>query len=133
MNGAPLVIVPSRQSPIPGITLDTVIERMEATNENQWCTDVVRTKDGAANCFFGHLFEMGGSDRGGNLLWDWFENEWSTTYAVYPVNDGENPKFPQPTPKQRVIAYLRALSDGTEQSTQQSMEASYQRSLQPSL
>lgn len=103
------------------------ITYLEATSPDEWCEDVVRSKDGSQNCALGHVFEWGrargdGSDRAGSRAWDWFEGAWSTSYAVYPVNDGTNPDYPQPTPKERIIAYCRALLDGTELSTMESME-----------
>ncbi|MCC3292412.1 hypothetical protein [Arthrobacter sp. zg-Y1110] len=102
--------------------LDSVITYMEATDEDAWRVDTVRSADGTTNCFFGHLFNMGGTDERGSALWNWFEEMWATTYAIYPVNDGKNPAYPQATPKQRVLAYLRALADGTELTTLQAME-----------
>lgn len=107
-------------------SLDTVIAFMEGTAEESWRTDTVRSADGSTNCFFGHLFNMGGNDERGSALWNWFEEAWSTTYRIYPINDGDNPDYPQSTPKQRVLAYLRALADGTELNTTDSMDAYYQ-------
>lgn len=103
------------------------ITYLEATSPSDWCEDVVRSKDGSQNCALGHVFEWGrargdGSDLAGSRAWDWFESAWSTSYAVYPVNDGENPDYPQPTAKERVIALCRALLDGSELSTMESME-----------
>lgn len=96
-------------------SLDTIIDYLEGTEEQSWCTDVVKTQDGK-NCLFGHLFDLGGSE-----LMDWFENI-ATTFMVYPVNDGENEKYQQPTPKQRCIAYLKDLKSGKEKTTYQLME-----------
>lgn len=96
-------------------SLDRIITYLEQTDEDSWCTDVVRTKDGK-NCLFGHLFDLGGS-----RLMDWFENI-ATTYMVYPVNDGENPNYPQLTPKQRCIAYLNDLRRGNAKTSYQLME-----------
>lgn len=101
-------------------TIQEIIDYMESTPEESWCTDVVRKEN--TNCFFGHLFSMGKDDREGNILWGGFEESWATTYMIYPVNDGQNPKYQQPTPKQRVIAYLKDLRDGKEMTTYQSMD-----------
>jgi len=38
---------------------------------------------------------------------------------IYPVNDGENRAYPQGTPKERCIAYLKDLRDGKARTTQQ--------------
>lgn len=97
--------------------LDSVIAYMESTDEAAWRVEAVRSADGTTNCFFGHLFAMGGEDRRGSQLWGLFEEIWATTYMIYPVNDGRNPDYSQATPKQRVLAYLRDLRDGKAKST----------------
>lgn len=51
---------------------------------------------------------------------------WLRSTRIYPVNDGTNPRYPQETPKQRILAYLRALAAGDELTTEQSMEECYQ-------
>lgn len=106
-------------------TLDSVIAYMEATEEDAWQVDTVRSADGTTNCFFGHLFNMGGTDARGNALWDGFENAWASTYRLYSINDGENPRYPQKTPKQRVLAFLRDLNSGAVPTTPQQMEEDY--------
>lgn len=107
-------------------TLDPVIAYMEATAEDSWNLDTVRSKDGTRNCFFGHLFNMAPDEDRANALWGMFEDLWSTTYRIFPINDGTNPSYPQETPKQRILAYLRALQAGDELTTEQSMETCYQ-------
>lgn len=106
-------------------TLDTVIAYMESTAEEDWNLNTVRSKDGKKNCFFGHLFNMSPDEERANALWAMFEDLWSTTYVVYPINDGTNKRYPQETPKQRILAYLRALQAGEEKTTEQSMEESF--------
>jgi hypothetical protein len=131
--------------------LPAFISHLETTAEDSWCTDVVRSPDGAANCVFGHLFQYatdhaattelpagthGRTGRGGkplhpaevfaNAVWNVFEERWTTTYMLYRVNDGENPRYDQPTPKQRVIAYLRALAAGEEDTTLVGMQKEYE-------
>lgn len=105
--------------------LDSVIAYMDATEEDTWRVDTVRSADGTTNCFFGHLFNMGGNDARGSALWDGFENLWSTTYTVYPINDGTHQGYQQTTPKQRVLAYLHDLNTGLAKTTQQRMEEEY--------
>lgn len=102
--------------------LSRIIAYMEATPDESWTTDVVRTKDGK-NCFYGHLHALGGGDNqhGGSQLWDYFEECYATTYMLYPVNDGENPKYPQASAKHRVIVYLKDLELGKEKTTHQLM------------
>lgn len=101
-------------------SLDVIIPYMENTTEESWCEDVVKTKDGK-NCLFGHLFDLGGRE-----LFDWFENI-ATTYMVYPVNDGENENYQQPTPKQRCVAYLKDLQSGKAKTTYQLMDEEFER------
>lgn len=95
------------------------IEYLQNTREDEWAVDVVRTKEGA-NCMFGHLvnwFYGKGYEGSISLAWDFFEEIWMTTYVIYLVNDGENPRYQQSTPKQRVIAYLSNLWLGLEPDT----------------
>lgn len=105
--------------------LDPVIAYMEATDEDAWQVDTVRSANGSTNCFFGHLFNMGGTDARGNALWEGFESAWASTYRLFPINDGEHPRYPQPTPKQRVLAFLRDLNSGAVMTTPQQMEEEY--------
>lgn len=103
-------------------SIQEIIDYMEATSEDSWGVDVVRSKDGSKNCFFGHLFNMGKDQEESNELWGLFEELYATTYMIYPVNDGENPYYQQATPKQRVIAYLKDLRDGKAMTTYEVME-----------
>lgn len=116
--------------------LQLFVEYLETTNPNEWVCDIVRTKNNTRNCVMGHLVNwVYGKDYKGNVLpaWDWFEEMWATTYMIYPVNDGDSPewmnhKYDQPTPKERVIAYLKNLRDGKEKTTQQLWEEEARKS-----
>lgn len=117
--------------------LSGLIAYLESTDTCDWNLDTVRSKDGKRNCFFGHLwnwaaglapaygFDADQETRNAwcRAVWDCFEENWSTTYVIYPINDGTNAKYPQETAQARVIAYLRALQDKTEMNTHESMEA----------
>jgi hypothetical protein len=108
------------------------IAYLEQTSADQWAVDVVRTVGNKQNCLFGHLVNWHyGSDYEGDIspIWDWFEEMWATTYQVYPVNDGQNPKYPQATPKARTIAYLKNLWLGLEIPTWRGMELQYEHSM----
>lgn len=96
-------------------TIQEIIDYLEQTTPESWCQDVIRTNDGR-NCFFGHLFNLGG-----NKLWDWFENI-ATNFMIYPVNDGTDERYQQPTAKERCIAYLKDLRDGKAKTTYQLMD-----------
>lgn len=95
--------------------IDEIIAYMEKTQEDSWCTKVVRSWK--SNCFFGHLHAMCKDDWEATFNWDMFEEQWATTYMIYPVNDWEHPEYQQETPKQRVIAYLQNLKDWKEKTT----------------
>lgn len=101
--------------------LPKIIEYLEATPENSWCTDVVKTRDGK-NCLLGHLF-----DYGGNHVMDAFEETVATTYMFYPVNDGTHPDYPQPTPKQRILQYLKDIISGKQKSVAVICEEEFQK------
>lgn len=95
--------------------LDSFIEYLRQTDESEWQVGTVRNKDNTQNCCFGHLVNWYyGKDYEGTIsdVWDFFEEVWATTYMIYPVNDGENPKYKQETPKARIIAYLEDLNSG---------------------
>jgi hypothetical protein len=114
------------------ILINNIISYLQNTKVEDWCTDVVRK--GNKNCFFGHIFEYGkngiqipewgnySGDKGGDALWGWFENNVSTTDTIYPVNDGENPKYQQPNPKERCIAFILDIVNGKEKNTYEGME-----------
>ena len=100
--------------------LQELIDFLDETPEDSWLVDKVRSKDQKKNCVMGHIYAFcaGGYDKdGGSAGWDYFEECYATTYMIYPVNDGENAKYQQSTPKQRVLAYLRDLRDGKEKTT----------------
>ena len=101
-------------------SLTEIIEYMEKTDEKDWCVDVVRSWN--SNCFFWHLHAMCKDDEEATFNWDMFEDQWATTYMIYPVNDGQNPKYQQATPKQRVLAYLKNLLNWIEKNTYQLMQ-----------
>ncbi len=145
-NGHHFLLTPERPEEMEfrsgGVTctLGQIIEHLQRIPESRWGVDVVRSGDGTQDCLFGHLFRYGqhlsafattipagdehvtSEEKFANRLWEWFEETWATTYKIYPVNDGESPAYPQATPKQRVLAYLRALNSGAEHPTQDSMQ-----------
>ena len=98
-------------------TLDQLIDYLEKTTDAEWLVDRVRS--GSRNCVMGHVFDFGGGDNGGGAAWDFFEGAYATTWMIYKVNDGTDPRYPQATPKRRVIAYLEDLRDGKEKTSAQ--------------
>lgn len=101
-------------------SIDEIIDYISKTNETEWCVDKVRT--GNKNCFFWHLHKMCKDDKEATFNWDMFEEIWATTYMIYPVNDGENQKYQQSTPKQRILAYLKDLKNGSAKTINQLMK-----------
>lgn len=104
--------------------INDLITYLEQTLEDSWRMGTCRSKDQKTHCVMSHIFNWGGGDEKnengyskGGQAWDWFENIWATTYMVYPVNDGENKKYQQATPKQRCLAYIKDLRDGKEKTT----------------
>lgn len=94
--------------------LDDFIAYCESTPEESWTCDVVRTKTNQ-NCLFGHLVDwFYGPEYTGVIsgAWDYFEEMWASTFMVYPINDGTNPKYPQASPKARSIAFLKDMAEG---------------------
>lgn len=92
--------------------LDQFIQYLQDTQEDQWAIDVVRTVGGKKNCLFGHLVNwVYGPEYEGSVTraWDIFEEMWSTTWEIYPINDGQDPRYQQDTPKQRCIAFMKDL------------------------
>lgn len=111
------------------LDLKKIVAYLESTPEDSWCTGVVRTKTGK-NCLLGHVVDyVYGKDYEGNIMpaWDLFGEFYATEYMYYGINDGEDPKYPQKTPKQRILAYLTNMLNGTELTTYQSMEADARR------
>lgn len=100
--------------------IDEIIEYIKKTDEKEWCVNVVRK--GYSNCFFWHLHKMCKDDEEASFNWDMFEEQWATTYMIYPVNDWEHSKYQQATPKQRVLAYLKALKNWEEKTTYDLMQ-----------
>lgn len=104
--------------------MQSFIDYCESTDTKEWCTDIVRSKGYKQNCLYGHLVNWYyGKNYEGNIspIWDAFE-EVGTTFYVYPINDGQNPNYPQTTAKERCIAYLKNVRDGKELWSAEAME-----------
>lgn len=115
-----------------GFKIQDLINYLEKTKEEDWILWRCRTADGKG-CVMSHIFDFGGGDEKdadgytlGGQSWDFFEECWATTYMIFPVNDGENKKYQQSTPKQRCLAYIKNLRDGIEKNTQQLFKESEQ-------
>ena len=105
--------------------LQSFIDYCEETRADEWCVDVVRTKGNKQNCLYGHLvnwYHGKGYEGDVTAIWDAFE-EMASSYYVYPINDGKNPRYPQPTAKERCIKLLENYRDGKELWTWEAMKA----------
>lgn len=89
------------------VDLDAIIDYMEATNEDSWCTNFYSQNDNSQKCFLFHLY-----DGFGGRVYNKFESTIATEYMIFPVNDGYSEDYPQPTPRQRCIQYIKDLRDG---------------------
>ena len=100
--------------------LKEILEHLKTTSEDSWCVEVCANKDLTKWCLKYHLNAMSKEGRIDYLYF--FEECIATQRMYYPVNDGENPKYQQPTPKQRCIAYIEAIIDWSERSLQDEFE-----------
>lgn len=109
--------------------LQSFIDYCEATEPDEWYLHKVRNKGNTKNCLYGHLVNWYyGKDYTGSVgpVWDAFE-EVGSSYYVYEINDGNNPRYPQETARDRCIAYLKNVESGKELWTWQAMEEEAKR------
>jgi hypothetical protein len=107
--------------------LNKLIEYLESTEDDAWLIGHCRSKDGTKNCLMGHVFDWGGGDAGqGGVAVALFEECIATTYMFFPINDGEDPRYQQPTARQRCIAYLKDIQSGKEPDCNQLMEQEWE-------
>ena len=101
--------------------LSRFIKYLEKTTDEQWQLDKVGEPEMKKWCVMGHLFCWAAGkekdEKRANRIWNYFEGAIATTYMIYPVNDGKNSNYPQATPKERCIAYLKNLRDDKEKTT----------------
>lgn len=87
---------------------DHFIARFAAIPEDQWCTRTW-TDSEKRHCVLGHLpvltFEY-------SALINLFQPEGQHQmgfYRITDINDGMDPRYPQPTPRARILAALKDL------------------------
>ena len=89
----------------PTYNADYFIAKFEAIPEEKWTT--LTYHEGDKSCALGHCGRtIGGCTQESRALGDLFEKHglW-----VPDVNDGCDSRYPQPTPKQRILAALRDI------------------------
>lgn len=104
--------------------MPSLIDYLKATKPDEWYLHKVRNKTNTKNCLYGHVINWyygKGYEGECSAIWDAFE-EVGTTFYVYPINDGTNPKYPQKTARERCIAYLENIQNGTELWSEEAME-----------
>lgn len=92
-------------------TVDFFINKLEAIPENKWC--VGKMSDHLGNhCALGHCgakendINLSKEARALHLLIYYYLG-----FAAFQINDNSFKKYPQPTPKQRIIAALKNVRD----------------------
>lgn len=126
MTFAPAPIVPDPHAAErvgPGRVLPSladIIAALDATATDSWWEGpTFRSPCDTKHCVLSHIFEQWGA-RG----FDEFEDRYATSYVVGgAVNDKVSVAYPQAEPKDRVVAYLRAMLAGDEMTTHESMDA----------
>lgn len=94
------------------VTTQDFIDFYSAIPEDKWCTDT-NTVEGR-RCAYGHLYlgqeELKNREtiRAADRLTDHFIK---IACLVSEVNDGGEVRFPQPTPKQRILAALKEIQE----------------------
>ncbi len=91
-------------------TVDYFIEKFEATEEDSWCTGGYG--NGIKSCALGKCFTKQQQANGdlsdeAKALCQLISGNLSS--GVVCINDGDNPYYPQPTPKARILAALRDI------------------------
>jgi len=87
--------------------VDYFINKFEAIPENEWHTGHYSNYDNTAHCALGHCGEgIHKTKESKHLSILIRTNLDDRHFAVPNINDGENEKYQQPTPKQRILAAL---------------------------
>lgn len=111
------------------LILQGVRRYIETTPDDSWCVDVYRSQDQTQHCILSHVQTLGRDDREGMRFMERFESIWGNSYSIgLRANDGLDPaEYPQGTPRERCMAYIDNLLNGTEDSVVTGMEREYRR------
>jgi hypothetical protein len=88
-------------------TVDYFIAKFKAIPEEKWCVEAYKDDSGRC-CALGHCMAEDTPE---------VEASFESIYGLFTrifagpttVNDGRDPRYPQPTPKQRILAALRDI------------------------
>ncbi len=100
--------------------LEGVIQYLKRTKDDQWLMRKCATKEQDKWCLRWHIVKYGESEM--IDAWSLFENCIANEFMIYPVNDWEDPRYKQATPKERCIAYLQDIHDWVQPNILQLME-----------
>lgn len=85
--------------------VDHFISKFEKTKEEEWWTEDF-TDGSGRYCALGHCGQTNLQDtEEGEALND------ILSYQADEINDGLDPRYPQPTPRQRILAALRDIKE----------------------
>lgn len=90
-------------------TINHFIKKFSKIPTNKWTTGRFITEDGKKCCALGHCGDRDDKNtQQGNTLNDLFDNH---DLQVTSVNDRKSKKFPQKTPRGRVLAALKSFKN----------------------
>lgn len=116
--------------------LSAFIPYLESKPEDEWIDVVFANKDTSKRCVIYHFLGFVGQDYpsakcSSNL--DWYEgNVCFIQQAGCNINDTKSDRYPQETPKQRSIAYLKNLLEGKELTPMEMMDQWFQEHIKAS-
>ena len=83
--------------------VDYFINKFSAIPEEKWVINNAHSKDGKKHCAYGHCGANGAAELEGQALAAIAEKN---DIQIADINDGDDPKYQQKTPKQRILAAL---------------------------
>lgn len=105
-------------------SLNDIITMLRKTDpDSWWAGPTFRSPCGTKHCVLSHVYEAYGEEG----FYE-FQERFDTSYHIGgAINDAPSERYPQPHPKDRVIAYLEAMERGEELTTYESMDAHFKR------
>lgn len=81
-------------------TLEEFRDYFAGIPEEKWCVIEIEN-DSGQRCAMGHLVCVGASE-----AFNTFRDLLGNSVSVTSINNGDNPRFPQPTPRARILAAI---------------------------